>query len=500
MASPPPIQSAPPTTSEQSPIPLAETISPISTSSVEAVPASTPPELSESDRDKYLPIAWRPLVDVPNPGDHLRIRRHSGLYYHVGIATGFGMVVHFTGEPLHAKDARVREVPYGRFKKDSIVEVATYAEGSALPVESSVLLAHIFCQMEYQGYNVVTNNCEHLAVYCKTGYFHSIQVRQVAQTVQSVISHTLGLTHRILSVVPPTLPGGASISMLAQILHRGELTAHGFVDRMLDQRADAPKAHINLDFNQCSMPFRAHPTHIRTAGPQLGPINLDFKCSVDSHGVAPHQMGRYWCVTCWGPLPGPAQDVPPTAPGCVCPVCALRSVALAFWPTGNIDVRRWSRHGGSVDLPGVMSACRARSETRNAILRCLTRLVLTTPRTPHHHSCHDMHQLVVLPSDAFVCICGASNHRRLCCNAFLSRSPSSSSSCESMYRCAACQGEAICYPCAQTCHKDHQDSVRQGAAVAHCQCAHCQIPGPAPVPTAQPAVPRPVAPFRPLSK
>jgi len=63
-------------------------------------------------------IQWVRLNGLPPLGAHLRSPRYEGIYYHVGIAVTSNYVVHFSGEPLHPENARVKLTEFARFAQD----------------------------------------------------------------------------------------------------------------------------------------------------------------------------------------------------------------------------------------------------------------------------------------------------------------------------------------------------------------------------------------------
>lgn len=108
-------------------------------------------------------------------GDHIMVKRWHGLYYHHGIDMGDDTVVHFSGEPLRRRDARVCRIPMETFLRDGAKIVVNYQDGIELlsPEETAQLAEE---QLEQAGYSLFRNNCEHFARYCKTGKPYSEQV------------------------------------------------------------------------------------------------------------------------------------------------------------------------------------------------------------------------------------------------------------------------------------------------------------------------------------
>ncbi len=116
--------------------------------------------------------------------DHLRVRRlvpRLGLpYYHHGICVSAKSVVHFSGNLENKRGASIRRAELDEFAEGECVEVVPYQQ--ALPSDE-VLFRAESCIGE-RDYNVVTNNCEHFAVWCKTGRFQSRQVDAVSVVAQ----------------------------------------------------------------------------------------------------------------------------------------------------------------------------------------------------------------------------------------------------------------------------------------------------------------------------
>jgi len=115
-------------------------------------------------------------------GDHIRVPRLGGLYYHHGIDVGDGRVIHFSGEPLHPARAVVCEVSMEEFLEGAQPEIVVHE--NALPPEETVRLAR--SRLGEKHYNLFFNNCEHFAWWCKTGKAQSRQVHKAARTVLQV--------------------------------------------------------------------------------------------------------------------------------------------------------------------------------------------------------------------------------------------------------------------------------------------------------------------------
>jgi hypothetical protein len=109
-------------------------------------------------------------------GDHLRCR--CGGYDHHGIHIGDGTVVHFT-QQRSSRGLSVCRDAIEDFAAGRQVEVVCYPPGAALHPDQTCVIA--LSGIGSCGYHLVTNNCEHLAVFCKTGSKKSSQVRDAVE-------------------------------------------------------------------------------------------------------------------------------------------------------------------------------------------------------------------------------------------------------------------------------------------------------------------------------
>ena len=111
-------------------------------------------------------------------GDHIQVRRMGGLYSHHGIDMGDGTVIHFSGEPLNRKTAKVARVTEEEFLSGQPKTVIEYTSlETVFAPEDTVRLAEELLNTE--GYHLFYNNCEHFATYCKTGKKRSRQVQSL---------------------------------------------------------------------------------------------------------------------------------------------------------------------------------------------------------------------------------------------------------------------------------------------------------------------------------
>ncbi len=125
------------------------------------------------------PEIW--LSKPPKRGDHIRVCRMNGLYYHHGIFISADEVIHFTGNDddgvLDWSRAHVIKSDLQKFLRGGTVEVKEYTDAELAdlyPVEGIVNYART-CLGD-GGYNLIFNNCEHFANACTLGKYRSRQV------------------------------------------------------------------------------------------------------------------------------------------------------------------------------------------------------------------------------------------------------------------------------------------------------------------------------------
>ena len=148
------------------------------------------------------------------PGDVIGVNR-AGLYEHYGIYAGNNQVIHYAGEGDDF-DGRVsiHKASFSEFIKSSKNFFVVYFDGNRpIKIQSStcfVFNSGFDCySKEFQDrrwkpysqeetlqrahrrlgetqYSLVANNCEHFAMWCKTGVSASSQVKQVAQYVRKM--------------------------------------------------------------------------------------------------------------------------------------------------------------------------------------------------------------------------------------------------------------------------------------------------------------------------
>jgi hypothetical protein len=106
--------------------------------------------------------------------DHLQVPRQHGLFTHHGIDLGDGTVAHY----LEGRE--ILRSPVEEFSRGQPLSVVTYPTGSCSP--TGVTLRRAMGRIGEQRYNLLFNNCEHFAHWCKTGRHRSSQVEDWMQT------------------------------------------------------------------------------------------------------------------------------------------------------------------------------------------------------------------------------------------------------------------------------------------------------------------------------
>lgn len=111
--------------------------------------------------------------------DHLQVPRRHGLFNHHGIDLGDGSVAHY----LEGRE--ILRSPVDAFSRGEPMRVVPYAEGDCSP--PGVTLRRAMGRLGEQNYNLLFNNCEHFAHWCKTGRHRSRQVEEAIQWPSAVI-------------------------------------------------------------------------------------------------------------------------------------------------------------------------------------------------------------------------------------------------------------------------------------------------------------------------
>jgi hypothetical protein len=108
-------------------------------------------------------------------GDHVRAWR--GAFWHHAIDLGDGTVIHYTG--LRGKvDAAIERSAFERFVNGCSWEVVRYG----LCDSPKVVVSRAWSRLGERSYNLLWNNCESFAHWCKTGQSESAQAESAVTT------------------------------------------------------------------------------------------------------------------------------------------------------------------------------------------------------------------------------------------------------------------------------------------------------------------------------
>jgi len=107
------------------------------------------------------------------------------IYQHYGIYAGNGRVIHYAGEDSHfGGDICIQETSLEKFAKGCDYSVAQYSidpsRSKQFSGEETVRRAR--SRIGEKSYNLLFNNCEHFALWCKYGKSRSVQVEKAVTT------------------------------------------------------------------------------------------------------------------------------------------------------------------------------------------------------------------------------------------------------------------------------------------------------------------------------
>ncbi|KAB2018831.1 hypothetical protein E1A91_1Z001400v1 [Gossypium mustelinum] len=142
----------------------------------------------------------------PQPGDHIYCQRKGGLYDHHGIYVGDGMVIHLRGAAKklgelpgchkcgdkRVENGEIAKVCIDCFLDGGTLQIFDYGvpllefiarkrgtccqRDSKPPHEVISTATDLLERNGFGPYDMLANNCEHFAVYCKTGSAASFQI------------------------------------------------------------------------------------------------------------------------------------------------------------------------------------------------------------------------------------------------------------------------------------------------------------------------------------
>lgn len=151
--------------------------------------------------------------------DHIFCHRVG--YTHHGIDFGDGTVIHYTGEPGQKTNAVIRRTPIDRFTNGCVLLIRRYA--SCDPPDMVIERAR--SRLGENKYHLTFNNCEHFAVWCKTGQARSEQVKDVTTSAGGVV----GAGSAIAAGLGTVSATGAAVGLSGPGIMSGLATVGGVV-------------------------------------------------------------------------------------------------------------------------------------------------------------------------------------------------------------------------------------------------------------------------------
>jgi len=124
-----------------------------------------------------------------------------GLYQHYGIYAGNGKVIHYAARNGDfGIDVGVRETHLEQFAGDGKYSVVQFKGNTTVVKHFSrkETVRRAKSRVGEKSYNLIFNNCEHFAMWCKTGKSRSMQVEK-AVTVAFVLGTVALAAHLVKS-------------------------------------------------------------------------------------------------------------------------------------------------------------------------------------------------------------------------------------------------------------------------------------------------------------
>ena len=124
---------------------------------------------------------------IPSPGDIIYTDR--GLYKHYGVYVGSGQVIHFAGPKGHEINASMADIiktPIPEFLKGGKLFIQPDRTKKPLLAYEIIQRAESAVGKCKGEYNLVINNCEHFANWCRYGKPVSKQVDSAITAVSAI--------------------------------------------------------------------------------------------------------------------------------------------------------------------------------------------------------------------------------------------------------------------------------------------------------------------------
>jgi uncharacterized membrane protein HdeD (DUF308 family) len=122
-------------------------------------------------------------TEVPEPVTGELYSVYFGTAFHLGVYVGDGKIVHFLN------DDHVYQVSWEQFLEERMPQHWTYPDLPEVPVQEIVRTALAEVGKTYK-YNLLTFNCEHFAIYCKSGgQVKTSEFAQIPASLEIVRKH-----------------------------------------------------------------------------------------------------------------------------------------------------------------------------------------------------------------------------------------------------------------------------------------------------------------------
>jgi hypothetical protein len=149
-------------------------------------------------------------------GDHLYVERLGGVYSHHAIDCGDGTVIHYWPDAA-IFGSSVQRTTLEEFAEGDPVRVRQYP--ACDPPET--VIARAAGSLGAGGFDPLTSNCEHFAVWCKTGRVESSQAR----SAESFLREGPGAVVMTMLCAPVLAPMALLAALAGAVL--GGLTGDG---------------------------------------------------------------------------------------------------------------------------------------------------------------------------------------------------------------------------------------------------------------------------------
>ncbi len=174
--------------------------------------------------------------------DHLQVPRQHGLFHHHGIDLGDGTVAHY----LEGRE--ILRSPLTEFCQNQVCNVITHENA----LEKGITLRRAMSRIGEQSYNLLFNNCEHFAIWCKTGIHRSKQAEVFLK------NGSLGVL-AIGQLLPAALLTGLRVLLEKGLINKGSIAkAKQALEKLTEIRSTLLK-NLDSTLNQLDQWFQNDP-------------------------------------------------------------------------------------------------------------------------------------------------------------------------------------------------------------------------------------------------